>query len=90
VCLGILLAIFSPRLLIAVLFFFTDYLSRAYHSFIWPLLGFFFLPWTTLAYAFAMNAHGSVSGLYLVLVIVAVFVDLSSSGSGARYRRRRA
>ena len=88
-CLGILLALFSPRLLIAVLFFFTDYLSRAYHSFIWPLLGFFFLPWTTLAYAFAINAHGSVSGLYLVLVVVAVFADLSSHGGGARYRRTR-
>jgi len=90
VCLGILLALISPRLLIAVLFFFTDYLSRAYHSFIWPLLGFFFLPWTTLAYAFAIDAHGSVSGIYLVLVVVAVFVDVSShGGGGARYRRRR-
>ncbi len=88
-CLGILLSLISPRLLIAVLFFFTDYLSRAYHSFIWPLLGFFFLPWTTLAYAFAIDAHGSVSGIYLVLVVVAVFVDLSSHGGGARYRRRR-
>ena len=89
-CLGILLALISPRLLIAVLFFFTDYLSRAYHSFIWPLLGFFFLPWTTLAYAFAIDAHGSVSGIYLVLVVVAVFVDVSShGGGGARYRRRR-
>jgi hypothetical protein len=90
-CLGILLALFSPRLLIAVLFFFTDYLSRAYHSFIWPTLGFFFLPWTTLAYAFAINAHGSVSGIYLVAVVAAVLVDLSShGGGGARYRRRRA
>jgi len=89
-CLGVLLALLSPRLLIAVLFFFTDYLSRGYHSFIWPLLGFFFLPWTTLAYAFAINQHGSVSGLYLVAVVVAVFVDLGShGGGGARYRRRR-
>jgi hypothetical protein len=89
VCFGILLALISPRLFIAFLFFFTDYLSRAYHSFLWPLLGFFVLPWTTLAYAWAINAHGSVRGIYLVAVVAAVLVDLSSHGGGARYRRRR-
>jgi len=88
-CLGILLSLVSPRLFIAVLFVFTNYLNRAYGSFIWPLLGFFFMPWTVLAYAWAQNAHGSVSGIYLVAVVAAVLVDLSSHGGGARYRRRR-
>jgi hypothetical protein len=90
-CFGILLSLISPRLFIAVLFLFSNYLDRAYGSFIWPLLGFFFMPWTVLAYAWAMNAHHSVSGIYLVAVIAAVLVDLSShGGGGARYRRRRA
>jgi hypothetical protein len=88
VCFGVLLSLISPRLLIAVLFFFSDYLSRAYHSFVWPLLGFFFLPWTTLAYAFAINAHGSVTGIYLVAVVAAVLVDIGAVGGGGRYRRR--
>jgi len=88
-CLGILLSLISPRLFIAVLFVFTNYLNRAYGSFVWPLLGFFFMPWTVLAYAWARNAHGSVSGIYLVAVVAAVLVDVSSHGGGARYRRRR-
>ena len=90
-CLGILLSLISPRLFVAVLFLFSNYLDRAYGSFIWPLLGFFFMPWTVLAYAFAINAnHHSVSGIYLVAVVAAVLVDLSShGGGGARFRRRR-
>ena len=89
-CLGILLSLISPRLFIAFLFFFSDYLDRAYGSFFWPLVGFFFMPWTVLAYAWAMNANGSVSGIYLLAVIAAVVVDLSGhGGGGATYRRRR-
>jgi Mg2+ and Co2+ transporter CorA len=50
------------------------------------VLGFFFLPLTTLAYAWAMNSKGSVSGLYLVVVILAVLTDLAMA---ARARRKR-
>jgi hypothetical protein len=90
VCLGLLLSLISPRLFIAFLFFFTNYLDRAYGSFFWPLVGFFLMPWTVLAYAWAMNAHGSVTGIYLLAVIAAVIVDVSShGGGGARFRRRR-
>ncbi len=46
-------------------------------------LGFFFLPLTTLAYAWAINSHGSVSGLPLAVVILAVLIDLGIIGSGA-------
>lgn len=88
-CLLVLLALFVPRLVIALLAIFTTYLSTAYHTFIWPLLGFIFLPYTTLAYAWAMNSNGSVSGFYLVVVVIAVLVDLGSTGGGARVRRTR-
>jgi hypothetical protein len=91
VCLGLLLSLISPRLFIAVLFLFGDYLDRGYGSWFWPTLGFFFMPWTTLAYAWAVNAnHHSVSGIYLVAVILAVLVDVSGhGGAGNRARRRR-
>lgn len=61
---------------------FSDYLGRAYETTIWPLLGFVFVPYTTLAYAFAINHHGSVDGVYLALVVVAALVDLGVIGSG--------
>jgi hypothetical protein len=46
------------------------------------------MPWTVLAYAWAMNAHGSVEGLYLVAVVAAVIDDLGAHGQGARHQRR--
>src|SRR4051812_49134825 len=49
-CLLALLALISPRLVLVVLWIFDDVLSRAFDSWILPLLGFFLLPWTTLAY----------------------------------------
>jgi hypothetical protein len=79
-----LIAAFFPRLVIVALAIFSDYLGRAYSGWLWPVLGFFFAPFTTLAYAFAKNAHGSVEGWYLVLVIVAALMDLGIIGGGAR------
>ena len=50
-CLVALLALLSPRLALAAIWLFSDLLSRAFDSWILPLLGFFLLPWTTLGYA---------------------------------------
>ena len=70
---------------------FTHYLGRAYQSALWPFLGFFFMPLTTLAYAFAINSHGSVDGVYLIVTVVAVLIDLGIIGGSAsnRYKARR-
>ncbi|QOJ16118.1 MAG: hypothetical protein HRU76_00230 [Phycisphaeraceae bacterium] len=86
-CLVGLLALFMPRLAIVLVFLFSDYLARAYETTIWPVLGFFFAPLTTLAYAFAINQNGSVSGLYLVVVVFAVLIDLGILGGNASHGR---
>ena len=68
----------------------NNYFGRAYHTILWPFLGFLFMPLTTLAYAFAMNSNnGSVHGIYLVLVVLAVLIDLGIIGGGSASRRRR-
>jgi len=67
---------------------FSDYLGRAYDNWLWPVLGFFFLPLTTLTYAWAINSNGSVDGLHLVAVIIAVLVDLGIIGGSATAKRR--
>ena len=41
----------SPRLVLVLLWLFGNVLSSAFDRWIVPLLGFFVLPWTTLAYA---------------------------------------
>lgn len=88
-CLLAILALLTPRVVIVLLVLFTTYIGDAYQTFHWPLLGFFFLPLTTLAYALAINVNGSVDGLYLVIVIVAVLFDLGTFGGGATVRTER-
>ena len=84
-CLLGCLAFLAPRVMLVILFF-QGYLERAYATVIWPLLGFVFMPLTTIAYAWAKNSHGSVEGGYFVVVILAVLADLGVIGS-ARPRR---
>jgi hypothetical protein len=78
-CLGLLF----PRLVLFFVFLFSDYLGRAYETNYWPVLGFFFMPLTTLAYAWAVNTNGTVTGIYLVVVVIAVLIDLGLGGKGA-------
>jgi hypothetical protein len=54
-----------------------------------PVLGFFLLPWTMLAYAWMYDAGAGlqVEGIEWVLVGVAVLIDLGSLLGGGRSRR---
>ncbi len=88
-CLIALLALVFPRLAIILVVIFSDYIGQAYQTVIWPLLGFFFMPLTTLAYAWAIHSNnGSVSGIYLVVVIITALIDLGILGGGAHPRVR--
>lgn len=87
-CLLGCLAIFFPRVVIVLIWLFSDYFRHAYQTVIWPLLGFLFMPVTMLTYAFAMNAHGRLDGIYLVIFVIAVLVDLGLIGGGASSTRR--
>lgn len=81
-CLVAALILLTPRFVMVVLWLFTNYLSRAYGGFLVPLLGFFILPTTTLAYAIAKNQSGGVRGWGLLVVIVAALLDLGIWGQG--------
>ena len=86
-CLVALLALLSPRLALFALWLFGDLLDRAYDGWIVPLLGFFLLPWATLAYAVMWEAGSNrVSGFEWLIVILAFVVDLGSYVSGGRAR----
>src|SRR5213593_2055911 len=85
-CVLILVALVGPRLALVVLWLLTDYLSRAFDSFVLPFLGFLFLPWTTLAYAVAQNAFGGVHDIGLIVVVLGVLADVGALGGGARGR----
>jgi hypothetical protein len=86
-CLIALAGLFFPRLVLAILFLFTGYLGAAYQTVLWPVLGFILMPFTTLAYAVAMNSMGGMSGGGVVLVVIGVLLDLGSSGGAAAAKR---
>jgi hypothetical protein len=90
-CLLVIVTFFFPRLAMLLIFFTTRWFSSAYQTALWPVLGFFFMPYTTLAYMAAMlrNDH-TVSGGWLALVIVAALIDFSGHGSVFGQRRKRA
>jgi uncharacterized membrane protein (UPF0136 family) len=85
-CCLALIALAAPRITLVLVWIFSDYLGRAYETVLVPLLGFFFLPTTTLAYAWAINARGEVSGLPLAVVVLAALIDLGAIG-GSRRRK---
>jgi hypothetical protein len=86
-CLLLILFVAFPRVALLLLFFFSNYLERAYHGLILPLLGFFFLPLTTLAYAWMMNTGQTTTGFNLLILLVTVVVDLGGLSGGAYHRR---
>jgi hypothetical protein len=88
-CLVVIVVLAFPRVALVVLWLFTTYLQRAYHGLLIPLLGFLFLPITTLAYAWMVNNHQAVQGVNLIILIVAVVIDLGGLGGGEYHRRGR-
>lgn len=89
-CLVILFALISPRLALFALWLFSDLLSRAFDSWFVPLLGFFLLPWTTLAYAVMWSSSNRVSGFEWFIVILAFVIDLGSHARSSQERSRTA
>jgi hypothetical protein len=61
--------------------------EATFDTFVWPLLGFVFLPWTTLMYVGV--APGGVTGWDWFWMILAVLADLASYSGGAYGNRDR-
>jgi hypothetical protein len=72
-----------------VLWLASDLLSRSFDGWLLPLVGFFLLPWTTLAYALLWASSDGVLGFEWFLVAFAFLVDVGALGGGSRRRRRR-
>ena len=86
-CLALLLALISPRLALFAVWLLTDILGRAFDSVLLPILGFFLLPWTTLAYALMWdNGTDAVTGFEWFIVALGFLADLAAHGGTARGR----
>jgi hypothetical protein len=85
-CLLTLLALLTPRLVIAVLWFFTTWFQGVFNTLLWPVLGFIFLPTTLLWYTAVQHWFGGVWSLWPVAgIVLALIIDLSPA-RGARRR----
>ena len=71
------MSLFWPRLFLVLFWIFDDeLLRRAFDSWLVPFVGFFVLPWTTIAYAAMWGASSdSVHGVEWVVVGIAFLLD---------------
>ena len=87
-CLFALIALITPRFILFIMWLFTDYLNTAFSSGWWGLLGFLFLPTTTIAYAIAQNEFTTVTGgieaAGIIVIVLGLVIDLGMLGGSGR------
>jgi hypothetical protein len=83
------LLLFGPRLAVLIWWLIRPgYYALVFRTWIWPLLGLIFLPWTTLMYLIVFGANGIV-GFDWVWLGLALIADLASYGGSAYGNRSR-
>lgn len=83
-CLLALFALFIPRVVIVVVWIFSNWLETAFETLLWPILGFIFAPTVLLWYSVVVNVYGGVwSAVPIAGMVVAVLIDFSPA-----WRRR--
>ncbi len=87
-CLFVLLGGIFPRLgLVIVWVARPTMVDAAFDTWIWPLLGFFFLPFATLIYVVLWQA-GGLNGWDWFWVFLAALLDIGHGGATATQRSR--
>ncbi len=89
-CLLTFIAISFPRILILVLWIFTEWFSGVFSSMLWPVIGFFLMPLTTLWYSVVIKHYGGQwTALTISVMVLAVAIDLGSNGNGYKHGQGR-
>jgi hypothetical protein len=87
-CLLAILALAFPRVVFVVLWLFTSFF-RSISSMIVLILGFLFLPLTTIVYAYFANTGHPADAVFVVVIVLAALFDLGVIGHGEWRRRAR-
>ncbi|HEU4642535.1 MAG TPA: hypothetical protein VFS44_08780 [Gemmatimonadaceae bacterium] len=83
-CIMVVLALVTPRIVVALLWFFTRWFEGMFSSILWPILGFIFLPTTLLWYSAVQHWFGGQWTLWpIVGLVIALIIDVSPA-SGRR------
>ena len=89
-CFLVVVILLFPRVALVLMWLFSTYLQRAYQGgLLLPLLGFIFLPLTTIVYAWEVNSGMPTAGINLLWLLLAVLIDLGGLGGGAHRQSRR-
>jgi hypothetical protein len=84
-CLVAILALATPRLLVALLWFFSRWFEGVFPSMLWPILGFIFLPTTLLWYTAVQHWFQGQWTLWpIVGLVLALIIDISPAGGRRR------
>jgi hypothetical protein len=92
-CLALIAGFIGPRIALFIWWVFGSKVDAAFDSWIWPLLGLIFLPWTTLAYVLMWSPVVGVDGWEWLIVAIGVAGDIatySSRAAASRYQSSRA
>jgi hypothetical protein len=87
-CIFAVFALMAPRLVVVVLWFFSNWFQGIFTSILWPILGLIFLPTTLLWYSAVHHWFGGQWTLWpIVGLVVALLIDLSPAGGRRRARK---
>jgi hypothetical protein len=80
-CLLTLLALFTPRVVVLLLWFFSDWFAGLFDTVLWPILGFVFLPTSLLWYTAVQHWFAGEWTLWpIVGLVIALAIDVSPAG----------
>ena len=82
-----ILAGFAPRIVIILAWLFSERWDAVWDTWIWPLLGFIFLPYTTIMYVLVWNIATGVSGWDWLWIGLGVMLDIMKWAQIANNRR---
>jgi hypothetical protein len=88
---GCLLAIaagLAPRLVLIIMWIVGPRITAAFESFIWPLLGIIFLPYTTIMYVLVWSPATGIQGWDWLWIGLGVWMDIMKWGRIAENRRQ--
>jgi hypothetical protein len=88
-CLLAVVAGFFPRIALVIVWIATNLVDRAYSTWVIPLLGLIFLPFTTLVYALVWVPGVHVGNGRWIWVALAFAIELAGYAGNARTNRER-
>lgn len=86
-CLALTAGFLGPRVALFIWWLFGNKVDAAFDTWIWPLLGLIFLPWTTLAYVLAWGPINAVSGAGWLVVALGFAADIATYSARAAKSR---